>query len=663
MNRVFMLGLTLMCAVTSMAGAAGGTAAPPVIERLAGDAARTTPKGNTFTAPAGWTVTSRAHIVILDPPEPDSHVAIVDVEATSADAAVQTAWASYRPDVPVRPLKLSLPRSPRDGWEERRLYDYETSPNERAVVFVTTSRAGTGWTVAIVDATEPTFEKRGAPISLILDSLRPKGYQPESFAGRSAQRLDSKRIAQLEEFVRTSMEQLGIPGTGIALIDGGRIVHATGLGVKQLGRPERVDGDTLFAAASNTKALTTLLLAELVDEKKLRWDQPVTDVYPAFRLGDPATTRSVLVKHLVCACTGLPRQDMEWIFEYRDATPSTSLALLGKMQPTSGFGEVYQYSNLMASAAGYVAASVVAPDRELGAAYDDAMRRKIFEPLGMTHTTFDFAAALAGNIAMPHGDDVNGKPSVARMDLNYSVVPHRPAGGVWTSARDLARYVQLELARGQLEGGKPLVSAENILARRAAQVPSGDGQVYGMGLETDTRLGIPVVHHGGSLFGYKSDMIFLPDHGVGAVILTNSDTGYYLLEPFQRRLLELLFDGRPEAASRVSAAVEQKKAAVAEALDSLVIPADPAQVAKLATRYVSAELGTLAVRREASATVFDLGEWQSTVASRNNDDQTVSFITLDPTIDGFEFVVADTDGKRSLVVRDAQHEYRFVAVD
>ena len=95
---------------------------------------------------------------------------------------------------------------------------------------------------------------------------------------------------------------------------------------KSLGSPDPVDADTLFLAASNTKALTTLLLATLVDEGKLRWDQPVTEVYPGFRLGDAATTRQVQVRHLVCACTGLPRQDFEWLFNCASATPASSLA-------------------------------------------------------------------------------------------------------------------------------------------------------------------------------------------------------------------------------------------------------------------------------------------------------------------------------------------------
>lgn len=101
-----------------------------------------------------------------------------------------------------------------------------------------------------------------------------------------------------------------------------------GSGVRELGKPEPVDADTLFIAASNTKALTALLLAELVDEKKLRWDQPVVEAYPAFRLGDAQTTRQVLVKHLIRDCTGMPRQDMEAMFEFTDAAAARCAARL-----------------------------------------------------------------------------------------------------------------------------------------------------------------------------------------------------------------------------------------------------------------------------------------------------------------------------------------------
>ncbi len=243
------------------------------------------------------------------------------------------------------------------------------------------------------------------------------------------------------------------------------------------------------------------------------------------------------------------------------------------------------------------------------------------------------------------------------MALNYSVIPLRPAGGVWTSAHELMKYVELELLRGELPGGKRYISAENILARRIPQVSVGEDAIYGMGLQVDKTWGVPVVHHGGSLFGYKSDLLFLPEQGVGAVILTNSDTGGLLLRPFMRRVLEVVFDGRPEAVEDVASRAKAKNERIAKERERLVVPADAAAVAKLAPRYISPALGEITVKKQGSATVFDFGEWGSTVASRKNDDGTTSFITIDPSYDGFEFVVGERDGKRVLIIRDAQHEY------
>jgi len=593
---------------------------------------------------------------VLAPPEGDTHLVIVDVTAKDADAAVAAGWAAYRPGF-KRPLKISLPQAPKDGWEERKAYQYETSPNERAVVSAFAWRAGEAWTVVLIDGTEPTMEKRGSPAGLAIGSLRPKGYAREMFTGKTANPLDEKRLAVLKDFVTQGMKLLDTPGVGLAFIDGGKTVWAGGLGVKELGKPAPVDGDTLFIAASNTKALTTLLLAELVDEGKVRWDQPVTELFPAFRLGDEATTKQVLVKHLICACTGMPRQDMEWLFEYRNETPESALKLLGTMQPTSKFGEVFQYSNLMAAAAGFIGGSKAVPGKEWGTAYDEAMRTKVFGPLGMTTTTFDFAKALKGNVAQPHGEDVDGKPMRAPMGLNYSVVPVRPAGGVWTSSRELARYVEMELAKGMLPNGKRLVSAENLLARYEPNVIIGADMTYGMALMVDTRWGVRVVHHGGDLAGYHSDMMWLPDYGVGAVILTNADSGVTIRGPLLRRLLEVLFDGKPEAEQQLKVAAGQRRAAIAKERERLVVPADPAAVEKLANRYANASLGEVKVVKNGKSTTFDVGEWKSTVASRKNDDGTTSFITIDPTLGGFEFVVADKDGKRRLITRDAQHEY------
>jgi len=641
------------------AGAAAAQETRSKAEFVSVDTSRVSPGGVTFTVPAGWTIETGKDLVVLQPPETDTHVAIFDAgAATDPKAAVTAAWAAYK-GKETHPVKLVTPRPGREGWDERQVFDYETSPNERADIWAIAHRAGSTWTVAVIDGTEPTVEKRAAPLSLVLQSLRPKGYQRESFAGRQAHPLDAARIARLTDFVQNSMKLLGIPGIGMALLDHDKVVFQGGFGVRELGKPEKVDENTLFMAASNTKGMTTLLLAELVDQGKLRWDEPVIDVYPSFKLGNADTTKKVLVKDLICACTGLPRQDLEWLFEFKNATPESEMALLGTMQPTSNFGEVFQYSNLMAAAAGYIGGRLVYPNTELGAAYDKAMQTMVFDPLRMKVTTFEYPKALEGDHASPHGDDVDGKPSLASMALNYSIYPARPAGAVWTSSGDLIKYVQLEMDKGKLPDGKQLVSAENLLMREKPQIMLGEDRWYGMGLRVDKEYGIPVVGHGGSMFGFKSNWYLLPDSQIGAVILTNSDTGGMLLAPFSRRLLEVVFDGKPEAEGDVAAQAARYKAQLAKERERLVVPAAPDLAAKLANKYTSKELGGIDVLSENGQTIFRFEGWKSAVASRKNDDGTVSFITIDPTVDGFEFVVGEKAAKRTLTLRDGQHEYVF----
>jgi CubicO group peptidase (beta-lactamase class C family) len=625
---------------------------------LAADQPLLTDGGSELTGAQGWTVRRAPAMLMVDAPENDATLALVELAAPNAAAAIEAAWARYRPDSRRVP-NMIRPSAARDGWDERVVAHYETSPGERMVVDTIALRSGAKWTVVILEGAQSTVQKRGAAVELMLGTVRPQGYKPETFAGRKAHRLDAARIATLRAFLAESMKQLRIPGAALALVENGKIIHESGIGVREFGKPAAVNAHTLFMAASNTKSMTTLLLATLADEGKLQWDKPVVDLYPAFRLGDAAVTSKVLFKHLVCACTGLPRQDLEMMFEFGGATAQSSIALLGGVTPTSNFGELYQYSNLMASAAGYIGASLVYPGMEQGRGYDRAMRERIFKPLGMRSTTFDMARALRGNHARPHTVDFDNKLRVADIALDRSIVPHRPAGGAWTSAHDMIRYVQLEANEGKLANGKQLVTRANLLARRQPQVAEGEGVYYGMGLEMEKAWGVDIVTHGGSLPGFKSNFYLLPESGVGAVLLTNADDALSLLRPFLRRLVEVLYDGKPEAVEDVAIAAANMKAYRVKARATYTVPADPVVAAGLAKRYRNKDLGELAISRKGSATYIDAGEWKSRIATRKNEDGSFSLLTTTPGLDNFEFSVDKRDGKRALIVRDGQHEYIF----
>ena len=664
-SKMWLMAVGSVLAMTMAAGAQAQPAppaAPPAsVSPAAADTPQVAPFGVSYTVPKDWTAKSGPGWVDLRPPEADSDIVIVDAgEAKDGPEAAAKAWALFRPPGMTRKILLTPSLPPREFWDEGVQVAYDVSPNEHRQVVAVASKKNGRWIVVLVDANAATMEKRGAQASLLVGTLKPTGETRESFAGRTAHRLDPERIAALKAFVETSMQELKIPGAAVALIDHGQVVFEGGFGVKTLGKPDPVDAHTRFMIASNTKGLSTLLLARLVDQGKLRWDEPVTEAYPAFRLGSDDTTRQVLMKHLVCACTGLPRKDMEWIFNTPKGTPATTtFTLLAATQPTSKFGEVFQYNNLMASAAGFIGGHLVYPQLEIGAAYDKAMQTLIFDPLGMGETTFDYDKALGGDHASPHSIGLDGAEHVASMDLNYEIIPYRPAGGAWSTVHDMIKYVRDELDDGKLPDGRTLVSSQNLMQRRAKSVPLGEHNWYGMGLMVDQTFGVTVVSHGGDLLGYHSNWWALPEAGVGAVILVNTDEGTPLVGAFERRLLEVLYDGKPLAAGQVKASAAAQGQSIAKLRELVSDPPDAAAVTALAHRYASPELGRLDVSTAGPNVVFDFGPWKSRVVTRKNPDGTTTFITIDPGAPRAGFVVGSAGGKRQLTVRDGQHTYAY----
>ncbi|HEX7841064.1 MAG TPA: serine hydrolase domain-containing protein [Kofleriaceae bacterium] len=646
----------------------GNVAAPapasPDAKVMTGDTPWADADGNTFLAPDGWKVQVSGAMTVLTSPEGDSHYALVDASAASNEAARDAAWKLYKPDV-TWPLITTSDVPNRNGWSKIKVYQYQTSPNEKRTVQAVTRFANGRWCVLLVDFADATREKRVGQIAKIFSHFYPKGYSGESFKGRTAAKLDAAKIDELKKFVERAEQATGVPGVSFGVIQDGKVVWAGGIGVRELGKKEPVDDKTLYMIGSNTKSLTTLMLAKLVDAKKLAWDQAVTQVLPSFKLGSDEVTKQVLVKHLICACTGMPRQDLEWIMEWKGSTPESVMKTLGTMMPTSKFGELFQYSNLMAAAGGFVGGHALYPTLELGAAYDKAMQTLVFDPLGMKATTFDYAKALRGNHAMPHGFDIDGKPARDMMDENYSIIPARPAGAAWSNVDDLLKYLAMELAEGELPGGKPYIGKDALFARRIPGVAIGADAAYGMGLFIQTKYDVTVYDHGGDVIGFHSDMMWIPEAHVGAVVLTNGDLGPSIRDQFQRKLLEVLYDGKPEADENVAQGAKNFFASLAAERKLLTVPADPAEGQKLAKAYKNASLGEIKVAQKAGQkadkTIFDFGEFQSEVATLKNPDGTISFHTIQPGASGFEFVVGAADGKPTLTLRDSQHEYVFTA--
>ena len=203
------------------------------------------------------------------------------------------------------------------------------------------------------------------------------------------------------------MAQGGVPGLAVAVVQDGRVVYADGFGVREQGGDEPVTAETLMMIGSTGKTMTTMLMAALVDEGLMAWDTPVVDVLPEFRLADPELTRQITLRHLVCACTGVPRRDLEMILNADEMSAEDVIASLAEFRLFTDFGEAFQYSNQMVAAGGCAAAAADGASTARCSTAGSAACSSGFEPIGMHDTLVRQADVLArGNVAVPHGLDL-----------------------------------------------------------------------------------------------------------------------------------------------------------------------------------------------------------------------------------------------------------------
>jgi CubicO group peptidase (beta-lactamase class C family) len=254
----------------------------------------------------------------------------------------------------------------------------------------------------------------------------------------------------LDDYVNKAIKDWDVPGVAIAIVKDDKIVFAKGYGVREIGKSDRVDERTVFAIGSSSKAFTAATTAILVDEGKLKWDDPATKYLPGFQVYDPVTTREMTVRDLLTHRVGLERGDSLWYAtEYNR---SDVLNRIRYLKPSSSLRSKFGYQNIMYLAAGQIVPSVT------GKEWDDFLRERIFMPLGMSSTGTSITSLKnLNNVAAPH----------SKFDDKVTAIPYRmidnigPAGSINSNVLDMAQWVRLHLGGGKYEG-KQLISAANI---------------------------------------------------------------------------------------------------------------------------------------------------------------------------------------------------------
>ena len=292
-------------------------------------------------------------------------------------------------------------------------------------------------------------------------------------AGVTPLPLTGERRTAFEAYVADALNRLGVPGASVAVVQNGEVVYAQGFGVREPGGTDPVTPDTLMMIGSVTKSMTSTMAATVVDDGWLSWDTPLVDLLPDFDVTDPELTPRLTVADAFCACTGLARRDVEIIMNFNDLTPDRLIAQVAELPFTTPYGEQFQYSNQMYAIGGYAAAVAAgAAPNDLYGGYRLAMRQRLLAPMGMQRSTFALEEVLAsGDYALPHAMGLDGQ-----LQLVSPLVDQRfatsvaPAGALWSSAREMARYIQTELADGLAPDGRRVVSAENLERTRAPRV-------------------------------------------------------------------------------------------------------------------------------------------------------------------------------------------------
>jgi CubicO group peptidase (beta-lactamase class C family) len=325
-------------------------------------------------------------------------------------------------------------------------------------------------------------------------------------------------LPQLEKIAQQQVTNGGVPALSIAIVYKDEVVYLGGFGVREEGKPDKIDADTVFQLASLSKPISSTVVASLVSDGPVGWDSRISDLDPAFKLNEAYPTEQVTVTDLFAHRSGLSGNagnDLEGLGFDRD----TILHRLRYLKPASSFRSAYAYSNYG------LTEGAVAAVKPTGKSWEEVSEEKLYRPLGMSSTSSRYADFLKHENRAELHVRIDGKwVALVKRDPD----PQAPAGGVSSNVRDLAQWMRLQLANGKYDG-KQLIKEDAImpthapLMDRGVNPVSGGPSFYGLGWNLGyTRYGTAWGHAGAFSQGSRTVVCLLPEHDLGVVILSNA---------------------------------------------------------------------------------------------------------------------------------------------
>lgn len=369
----------------------------------------------------------------------------------------------------------------------------------------------------------------------------------------------------------------GVPGVSIAIVENGRVTLAKGYGVKRMGGTDPSTPATIFPNGSTGKAFTSAALALLVDQGRIGWDDRVIDHLPGFQMYDPYVTREMTVRDLLVHRSGLGLGAGDLLFvPSTNRTRADSVRALRHIKPATSFRSGYAYDNVLYMVAGQLIESVT------GQTWERFTAEKLLRPAGLHDSTTDLEGRLAvPDRAEPHArpdGPVRGIGPQRVLDARRTALgaTANPAGGLAVSARDMGRWLQIQLGRGALpEGGrlwseaqaaemwKPVVLLPGRTLPASLKAAQPLFETYALGWNVRDYKGARVVSHGGAVFGFLANVVMVPERNIGFAMLINSEDGE-LIQGLANELLDHYLDAPTQDWPAAFAAYKRERLAAAE---------------------------------------------------------------------------------------------------
>lgn len=335
--------------------------------------------------------------------------------------------------------------------------------------------------------------------------------------------------SKIDAIVTQSLEEFHVPGAAVAVVVGDKIIHCQGYGMRDLENALPVTENTIFPIASNTKAFTSFLISQLVEEGKLAWDDPVIKYLPEFRLHNHELSSQVTLRDLIAHRTGIPRHDVLW-YAVRDLSEENVLEALSHFPPVFKLREAFLYNNFM-----YVVAGMVI-NRVTKNTWEEEIASRILKPLRMDRSGTSNQFQEITDSAKPYAE-ISGK--IQKLSFLYPCST-LAACAIHSTVSDMAKWLQVQLI-GKTQPN--FIQKETLDEMHTIHMPfdtqPSEPSGYGLGWEINVYRGRKQVHHGGALEGFFSEVSFLPNEKIGVVILTNSSTdGRYAISSIKNSIYD-----------------------------------------------------------------------------------------------------------------------------